>query len=156
VRQTLTITGWHPQWNPNGTGNRSHWATLQRRKRVDEDTVWSAARQANWEFLEGRVKLSIVFVYARPVRVDTDNLYARVKGCVDGLRMQYHTGGFPRGAERAIKRKGFFEDDDVTHLDLHVEARTEKGVKATEITLESLEDEALAAGRSDAAEEGGA
>lgn len=120
MRQELRILDWHPQWNPNGTGNRSHWATLRKRKKADEVMVWSAAKQAGWSFMPGRVHLEIVFVYPRTVRVDTDNLYSRVKGCLDSL-------------------KGWcIEDDSTDVLDLRVRAEVRKGVKALEMTLESV------------------
>lgn len=115
--QTLTVRDWMPQWNPNGTGNRSHWATLQKRKRADEVMAWAAARQAGWVRIPGKVRLEIVFVYPRKVRVDTDNLYSRVKGLVDGLK------------------KEFFEDDSTDVLDLHVTAVVEPGTKETRMTL---------------------
>jgi hypothetical protein len=68
------------------------------------------------------------------------------------LKTEHFTSGFPRSIKLPVKRQGYFEDDDTQHLTLEVTARTEKGVKATEITLESLDDMALAAGRSDAAD----
>ena len=118
--QKLVITDWHPQFNPNGTGNRSHWATIGRKKRADQTMVWAAAKQANWLLYPGKVQLEIVFVYPRKVRVDTDNLYARVKGCVDAL-------------------KGWWIDDDRSDvLDLRVRSEVRPGVKALEMTLRKV------------------
>lgn len=34
-------------------------------------------------------------------------------------------------------KRAFFEDDDTTHLDLHVSAETQPGVKALRVTLEA-------------------
>jgi hypothetical protein len=76
--QTLTIPDWMPQWSPNGTGNRSHWSVLRKRKKADELMVWASAKQQGWRRVDGRAKLTITFVYPRRYRVDTDNLYSRV------------------------------------------------------------------------------
>jgi Holliday junction resolvase RusA-like endonuclease len=147
MKQTLTITDWHPTVNPNRNSSRgAHWAVARKKHRIDRDMAWASARQAGWEFMSGKVRLEIVFVYPRTVRVDADNLVARCKGLIDGLKSRDH----PQAGHGS--RGGFFEDDDTTHLDLHVSARVEKGVKATEISLESI-DHALAAGRSAAAED---
>ncbi len=118
--QTLTIPDWFPAWNPNGTGNRSHWAALAKRKKADELMVWASAKHANWRKVEGKARLTIVFVYPRRVRLDTDNLYARVKGCVDGL-------------------KPWFRDDSTEWLDLHVTSEVQPGKKALVLTLEDID-----------------
>lgn len=158
--QTLTITDWHPTMNPNGRNSSrgAHWAVARKKHQIDRDMAWASARQAGWEFVPGKVRLNIVFVYPHTVHVDPDNLTARCKGLIDGLKT--HQASRPKGSTiRAVAlpvRRGFITDDTTQYLDLHVSARTEKGVKAIEITLESIEETVplLTAGRSEAAIEG--
>lgn len=132
MRQTLRVENWHPATTPNARAR--HWRQVQQRHHLDRDMAWARARQANWEFMPGRVKLTIAFVYPRTVRVDADNLVARCKGLIDGLKC-------PRFGRDCVNlhHLGFFTDDCVEFLDLHVNARIEKGVKATEISLESTD-----------------
>ena len=84
-----------------------------------QQTVWGSAKYAGWKQIEGKAKLSIVFVFGVKRRRDTDNLYGRAKHVVDAL-------------------KPFFVDDDTEHLDLSVTALFVPGVRETRLTLESV------------------
>lgn len=85
--------------------------------------------QAGWTAVAGRVRLTIVLVYPRKYRVDADNLAARCKGLLDGLKSDHkHNQG----------RLGWFADDSTEWLDLVVRAEVRPGQKATEITLEPV------------------
>jgi len=121
VIQTLTIPDWHPKWNPNGTGNRSHWAVLGKVKKADEMMTWASCKQAGWQPVEGRAKLIVTFVYPRKYRIDTDNCYARVKGMVD-----------------AVVRGGWVKDDSTDWLKLDVDVVIEPGVRAMRLQLEPI------------------
>lgn len=118
--QTVTIPDWHPAWNPNGTGNRSHWAVLGKRKKADEMMTWASAKQAGWQPVNGKAKLTIFFVYPRRYRIDADNLYSRCKGMID-----------------AIVRGGWIKDDSTEWLDLTVTSAVEPGVRAIRLQLEA-------------------
>jgi hypothetical protein len=100
--------------------------------------AWASAKHAGWQFVNGRVRLTITLVYPRKYRVDADNLAARCKGLIDGLKNYTpprpvaipHTG--------IEVRRGFIEDDDTEHMELLVRAEVRRGEKATEITLEPM------------------
>lgn len=126
--QSLTITDWHPTTSANARGN---WRMTHKRHHVDRDMAWASAMQAGWTFVGGKVRLTIVLVYPRKYHVDADNLVAKCKGLIDGLRKE--------DISTRDLRHGYFTDDDTEHLDLVVRAEVEKGVKATRITLESLD-----------------
>jgi hypothetical protein len=158
--QSLTIKDWHPRTNVNGDNARRHWSVIRRNHDIDRDMAWASAKQAGWVFVSGRVKLTITLVYPRKYRVDADNLAARCKGLIDGLKqvsMPYiHTGRanccrrwrsggscqyLEKGnvLERIVESEGFFTDDSTEWLDLEVRAAVERGVKETQITLTSVE-----------------
>lgn len=117
--QECAIEGWHPPQVANGP-QTNRYKRAKQRKAV-EIMVWAAAKQANWKFVPGRVRLDVVFVYSRPYRTDVDNLYARCKGVFDGLK------GF------------FFTDDSMALLDAHVSVEIEKGRKALILRLSPAE-----------------
>ena len=119
TRQSLVIPGWHPPQFANGS--HGHWRAKWEAKR---DAGWLAALVAQtqgWRFVPGKVRLEIVLVYPRKYRVDSDNLHARCKGLIDGLKAE------------------FFTDDSTDWLELHVTATVEKGVKETRVTLAPAE-----------------
>jgi hypothetical protein len=117
--QTMAIPDWHPTMSANGS--HGHWRTHQARHDADQRQGLRYAEHFGWTFMPGRVSLTITLVYPRTYRVDADNLAARCKGLIDGLRLR--------------KGRGFFTDDSTEWLDLYVKADVRKGVKATEITL---------------------
>ena len=80
---------------------------------------FSGPRQAHWRPAEGSLRLSILFTFPQERRRDTDNLYARAKGLVDGL-----------------VKGGYIPDDDARVLDLVVRAEVRHGVRQTELVLE--------------------
>jgi len=94
-----------PHWLPdpvlNGSRQR-HWASLRKQALVAQRRTWEFATAAGWKRQTGKVKLTVTLVFDVRRRRDTDNLYARAKHCVDGLK------------------GSFFEDDDTEHLELHV------------------------------------
>jgi hypothetical protein len=134
-RQTLVIAGWHPTSSPNN--QKRHWRTVQKNHHIDRDTAWAAAMQAGWKFVPGKVRLTITFVCATNRRRDADNLVARCKGVIDGLKAQEARS--IAGLRFASSKLGFFEDDDTAHLDLVVRADVRPGVKQLEITLEPVD-----------------
>lgn len=83
--------------------------------------------------MPGKVRLTIVLVYPRKYRVDADNLVAKCKGLIDGLKCP----GMGRDCVK-FHHKGFFYEDSTVWLELVVRAEVEPGVKATRITLESV------------------
>ena len=137
--QTLTITDWHPTMSANGS--HGHWRTHQKKHDVDRDMAWAAARQANWEFVPGKVHLTVTLVYPRKYRVDADNLAARCKGLIDGLKGRSSLNGVR--ATMIVNGQlqpafGFFTDDSTEWLDLVVRAEVVKGVKATRLELRAV------------------
>jgi hypothetical protein len=125
--QHLVIPDWHPTMSANGS--HGHWATRQKKHDVDMMMAWASAKHAGWTFMSGRVKLTITLVYPRTYRVDADNLAARCKGLIDGLKGPN---------SKKMLNSGFFTDDNTQWLELTVRAEVRKGCKQTEITLESL------------------
>lgn len=117
--QSLSIQGWIPDQITNGQG-KAQWRAIKARKAA-KIMAWACARQAQWQFVPGRVRLSITYVFSVNRKRDTDNLYARSVGLINGLKGEW------------------FTDDDTEHLDLHVQAVVEKGIKETRITLEPLD-----------------
>lgn len=117
LRQVATIPDWHPAQRLNSQTKR-HWSAIQKQHDAEAQRAYWAAKAAGWTRLEGRVRLEIVFVYPRRYRVDADNLYARVKGILDGIKTH------------------FFKDDSTEWLDLRVRARF-GAPKAVEMTLEA-------------------
>jgi hypothetical protein len=135
LRQYLVIRDWHPQTNANRRA--SPWTTRDR-KQTDEETVWAAAKFAGWQFVAGRVRLTIQLVYPQRYPTDRDNRYARVKGVVDGLHNRKHRERVGKLTVE-VDRLGFFTDDTDAWCDLIVpEPIVERGVKETRITLEPL------------------
>lgn len=132
--QTAVIQHWHPTMSANGS--HGHWATHQKKHNIDRDMAWACARQAGWEFVPGRVRLTITLVYPRRYRVDADNLVAKCKGLIDGLKTLHYGGGF--NLTPVIRRSGFFTDDSTEWLELIVRAVVEPGVKETRLQLEPV------------------
>jgi Holliday junction resolvase RusA-like endonuclease len=114
--QRLVIQDWLPAQIANSHLN---WREHRKRLKAAQVMAWASARQAGWVPLVGRARLTITLVFRTQRRRDTDNLYARVKGVVDGL-------------------KEWFVDDDTDHLELIVRSEVRRGQRATEITLEGI------------------
>lgn len=125
VKQELTIENWHPATSANRS--HDHWRKTQKAHHADRDMAWASAMQAGWQFVPGKVRLTVVLVYSRRYRVDADNLASKCKGLIDGLNVSN------RG------RLGWFTDDDTEHLELVVRAVVEPGVKQTRIFLEAVD-----------------
>ncbi len=120
--QSLVIQGWVPPPVLNGSRQR-HWTVLRKEAQMVKDTVWASAKQAGWRYVGDdapRQKLTVTFVFPSHRRRDIDNLYARAKHLVDGI-------------------KPFIVDDDSEHLDLEVRAVVERGMKETRIELRQAE-----------------
>lgn len=111
------IVNWLPE--PLANVSRDHWTKREKKLKAAQIMVWASAKHANLTPVSGRARLTITLVFPQNRRRDTDNLYARVKGVVDGL-----------------VKGGWIVDDDTEHLDLRVQAEVRPGQKATEITLE--------------------
>ena len=117
--QTLTINDWLPEQLANSNLNRF---VRQKRHDAAQTMVWATAKQEGLQPVHGRVRVTITLVFAQKRRRDTDNLYSRVKGCVDGL-----------------VRGGWIEDDNTDVLDLRVlEAVSVEKRKSTRITIEPV------------------
>jgi hypothetical protein len=143
--QTLTIKDWHPRTNVNGDNARRHWSVIRRNHDIDRDMAWASAKQAGWVFVPGRVKLTITLVYPQKYRVDADNLAARCKGLIDGLK-DGRAPGYSKGRGTQFiagygNIQGFFHDDSTEWLDLEVRAVVERGVKETRIELRQAEEQ---------------
>lgn len=115
--QTCVITGWLPRPAMN-VGHR-HWAVRHRTVKAEKLTVWAYAHNAGWQRVEGRVRLTVTFVFPVERKRDLDNLHARAKSTIDAL-------------------KPFFTDDSPEWLELHVNAEVRKGERATELRLEAI------------------
>lgn len=118
--QHLVIQSWLPAPVLNGS-RQKHWAVLAKEAKAAKVMAWASAKQAGWVFMPDKVRLTVIFVFPVKRKRDTDNLYARAKHLVDGLK------------------KVFFEDDCIEHLDLRVSAVVEPGVKQTRLTLEPVQ-----------------
>lgn len=134
--QTLVIPDWHPTSSPNN--QKRHWRAVQKNHHIDRDMAWASAKHAGWTFMQGRVRLTITLIYPRKYRVDADNLAARCKGLIDGLKTHVPTLKVAVPHTGLDIRRGFFFDDSTEWLDLRVLAEVRRGEKATEITLESV------------------
>lgn len=117
--QKLVIDGWLPWALSNGS--HGHWATRQRKLDLAQKQVWAYAKAYKLQPVVGRARLTITLVFPQHRRRDTDNLYSRVKGCVDGL-----------------VKGGWLTDDSADVLELVVRGETQRGEKRTEIELEQL------------------
>lgn len=139
--QTLVLEGWHPTTTPNA--QKRHWRDVQRRHHVDRDMAWASALQAGWTPVVGKARLTVTLVYSRRYRVDADNLAARCKGLIDGLKPHVSTARIPDGRvmfEVDTRQRGFIVDDDTEHLELRVLAEVRPGApKCTELMLEAID-----------------
>ena len=117
--QRLTIPNWLPDQMANSS--HGHWATKQKELQAAQTMVWASAKQAGFQPVVGRARLTITLVFPVKRRRDQDGLYSRVKGCVDGL-----------------VRGGWLPDDNIDVLELVVRAETRKGERATVVELEQL------------------
>lgn len=115
--QRLAIVGWHPAQVANGS--HGHWAT--RKKHHDEAAgmAWAHAQRAGWSRVTSRARLRLTYVFPQQRRRDIDNLVARSKGFIDGL-------------------KPWLVDDSTDWLLLQVNAEVSPGIKALRVELEEL------------------
>lgn len=117
--QKLQIPDWLPEQLANGS--HGHWSQRQKSLRWAQETAVTFARVNSWQPVVGRARLTITLVFPQHRRRDTDNLYSRVKGIVDGL-----------------VKGGWLADDSADVLELVVRAETRRGEKATVLELENL------------------
>lgn len=118
-KQTLVIKDWVPA--PLANGSHGHWSQRQKKIKAAKTMAWACARYAGWAFVPGRVRLTIVYVFPVNRKRDTDNLYTRSKGLVDGLKGD------------------FFTDDDTEHLELVVLAVVLPKTTETRLMLEPFQ-----------------
>ena len=117
--QTLVIPDWLP---PNvSNGSHGHWARRQAIQKQCKTMAWASAQHAGWQRVRTRARLTITLVFAQHRRRDRDNLYARCKGIVDGL-------------------KPFMVDDSLEWLDLIVNVEVHPKTRQTHLTLEAVHD----------------
>lgn len=117
--QTLVIRGWLPPDIANASRQR-HWTAIRKAAKATQTLVWASAKHAGWRYVGDdapRMRLTVVFVFSVHRKRDQDNLVARCKHMVDGL-------------------KPFLIDDDLEHLELVVNAEVRPGVQQVELTLE--------------------
>ena len=119
VAQTLVIKDWLPA--PLSNGPHGHWSERARKLKAAQIMVWACGKQEGLQPIAGRARCTITLVFSVPRRRDTDNLYARVKGVVDGL-----------------VKGGWLQDDSTDYLDLHVRAEVKARTKETRIELEPV------------------
>lgn len=117
MKQVLTIEGWLPEQVANGT--HGHWATRKKKHDIAKKTAWAYATHAGWQRIDGKARLTITYVFSQKRRRDIDNLVARSKGLIDGI-------------------KPFLVDDDSEHLELVVRAEVRPGEKGVRMELEAL------------------
>jgi hypothetical protein len=104
------------------TSRQRHWSAVRREAQNVKMTVWAYALAAGWKPdnpKPDRQRLTVVFVFPNRRQRDADNLYARAKHVVDGLKV-------------------FLVDDDLEHLDLVVQAEVRPRVKETHLYLEAV------------------
>jgi len=122
VIQTLTINDWLPTMSANGS--HEHWSKAKKKHDVDMQTTWASAKYAGWQRFSSKVRVTIILYFAQRRSRDTDNLYYRCKGVVDGI-------------------KDFCVDDSTQWMELIVAEQLVLPLaisrKATEITMETLE-----------------
>lgn len=104
---------------PVANGSHGHWSRRYGSHRVAKVAAWGACKMAGWERIDTRARLTITLVFPQHRRRDTDNLYARCKGIVDGV-------------------KPFMLDDSSDVLELVVRSEVEPGKRATRLVLEAL------------------
>jgi hypothetical protein len=112
--QTCTIEHWLPEQIANGP--KGSWRKQAAKLKAAKLMVWASLRQEGWHPVDGRASLEITLVFPANRRRDRDNLYARVKGCIDGCHE-------------------WIRDDSTEWLDLFVAAKVEKGRTATILRL---------------------
>jgi Holliday junction resolvase RusA-like endonuclease len=117
--QGFVMAGWLPA--PLTNGSRGHWSTYQRKLKAAQLRTWVVAKEAGITPLAGRAKVTITLTFPVQRRRDTDNLYARCKGVVDGL-----------------VKGGWLTDDDTEHLELVVRGVVCSGYTSTMIELEDV------------------
>lgn len=125
--QKLEIEGWLPASNANV--HADGWRKRQARLKAAQVMVWAAAKQAGWQPVCacgagcacGRAKLTITLVFGQKRRRDTDNLYSRVKGLIDGL-----------------VKGGWLQDDSSDMLELVVNAAVSREWNGTKMKLEAV------------------
>ena len=115
--QSFCMAGWVPAAVANGS--YGHWSTHQRKLRGAQVHTTVCAREAGIRPVAGRARVVITLTFPNHRRRDTDNLYARCKGVIDGL-----------------VRGGYIEDDDTDRLDLVVKGVVCTGYTSTLIELE--------------------
>lgn len=113
----LTINNWLPEQISNGS--HGHWSTRQKKLEHAAALVWVEARAAGLKAVPGKVHVHVHFVFPEKRRRDVDNLTARCKGVLDGLK------------------RGFIDDDSMDVMTLEVSAEVERGRKALVVTLEA-------------------
>ncbi len=114
--QTLVIENWLPE--PIANGSHGHHMVKHRKLQDAQKHAQDHAFAARWKKIDVKARLTIVLVFPTNQRRDTDNLYSRCKGVIDGL-------------------KPWIVDDSMQWLELHVTARVEPRRKAVELRLEA-------------------
>lgn len=119
MKQSVVIHDWLPTMSANRS--HDHWSKVRKAHQIDSETAWASAKFAGWHLYKSRVRVTITLYFASNRRRDVDNLYARVKGVVDGI-------------------KAFCVDDSAEWMDLIVAAQPSliPGRKGTEIVMETL------------------
>ena len=117
MTRTITIRDWLPEPLANVSGD--NWRLREKKLKAASIMVWTSAKQEGLEPVEGRALVNIILVFPSKRRRDADNLYARVKGVLDGL-----------------VKGGWIQDDSTDTINLLVGWRI--GQKATVITVEPL------------------
>lgn len=115
--QRCTIADWLPSMSANGS--HGHWRSAQKQHDTDMHTTYGALLYAGWKRVESKARLRITLVFSVRRRRDTDNLYYRCKGVIDGI-------------------KPFLVDDDTEHLEIVPPVvLVERGRRGVELELES-------------------
>jgi Holliday junction resolvase RusA-like endonuclease len=115
---TCTIEGWLPEAIANGA--HGHWAVKAKKLADARRHAFWHVTEARWKGIKTKARLEITYVFPNRRRRDTDNLFARSKGLVDGV-------------------KHLLVDDDTEHLELLVRAEVQHGRKATILTLTEIQ-----------------
>ena len=119
MTRTITIRDWLPEPLANVSGD--NWRLREKKLKAASVMVWTSAKQDGLQPVKGRARVTIALVFPVKRRRDADNLYARVKGVLDGL-----------------VKGGWIQDDSTDAIELSVLELGGTGRKATVITVEPL------------------
>ncbi|MDE2104304.1 MAG: hypothetical protein KGL39_44110 [Patescibacteria group bacterium] len=120
VTQLIVIPNWLPAAIANGA--HGHWGDKAEKLAEGRQLAHTYARFFGVQPIAGKARLTAEFVFPERRRRDADNLTARLKGVIDGLR-----------------DAKVLADDDTDHLEIAVKATVVPGTRELRLTLTEAE-----------------